>query len=86
MTVELSGLPIFDRDRNFLGYRGFGVCRDVARAPPRADVPRAEPATGRAGAAAEAPAPEPRPLLTVVPAAKNVVPFRGAACRRSARR
>ncbi len=32
--VELSGLPIFDRDRNFLGYRGFGVCRDVARAPP----------------------------------------------------
>ena len=31
LTVELSGLPVFDRDRNFRGYRGFGVCRDVAR-------------------------------------------------------
>jgi signal transduction histidine kinase len=31
LPVELSGLPVFDRDRNFCGYRGFGVCRDVAR-------------------------------------------------------
>ena len=31
LPVELSGLPIFDRDRSFRGYRGFGVCRDVAR-------------------------------------------------------
>ena len=31
LPVEMSGLPVFDRDRNFLGYRGFGVCRDVAR-------------------------------------------------------
>jgi signal transduction histidine kinase/PAS domain-containing protein len=30
LAVELSGLPIFDRDRNFCGYRGFGVCRDLA--------------------------------------------------------
>jgi PAS domain S-box-containing protein len=29
LPVELSGLPVFDRDRNFRGYRGFGVCRDV---------------------------------------------------------
>ncbi len=29
LPVELSGLPIFDRDRNFAGYRGFGVCRDL---------------------------------------------------------
>jgi PAS domain S-box-containing protein len=28
LAVELSGLPIFDRARNFIGYRGFGVCRD----------------------------------------------------------
>ena len=27
--MELSGLPIFDRARNFAGYRGFGVCRDL---------------------------------------------------------
>jgi signal transduction histidine kinase len=31
VTVELSGLPVFDRSRQFGGYRGFGVCRDVAR-------------------------------------------------------
>ncbi len=67
VQVELSGLPIFDRDRNFQGYRGFGVCRDVARATPSEplkDTPPKEPE---------------RPLLTVVPAAKNVVPFRTAA-------
>ena len=31
LPVELSGLPVFDRDRTFRGYRGFGVCRDIAR-------------------------------------------------------
>jgi signal transduction histidine kinase len=31
LPVELSGLPVFDRDRGFRGYRGFGVCRDIAR-------------------------------------------------------
>jgi PAS domain S-box-containing protein len=29
LPIELSGLPVFDRDRTFQGYRGFGVCRDV---------------------------------------------------------
>jgi PAS domain S-box-containing protein len=29
LPVELSGLPIYDRMRNFAGYRGFGVCRDL---------------------------------------------------------
>jgi PAS domain S-box-containing protein len=29
LAVELSGLPIYDRDRNLAGYRGFGVCRDL---------------------------------------------------------
>jgi PAS domain S-box-containing protein len=28
LPVELSGLPVYDRDR-FAGYRGFGVCRDL---------------------------------------------------------
>jgi signal transduction histidine kinase/PAS domain-containing protein len=31
LPVELSGLPVFDRDRVFRGYRGFGVCRDIER-------------------------------------------------------
>jgi PAS domain S-box-containing protein len=29
LPVELSGLPIYDRARNFVGYRGAGVCRDL---------------------------------------------------------
>jgi PAS domain S-box-containing protein len=100
IDVELSGLPVFDRDRSFRGYRGFGVCRDVTRLSAameaRRDAPAASPAMpapadpGAAepvetapasepvdSAKAETPAPEARPLLTVVPAAKNVVPFRG---------
>src|SRR5215472_13572768 len=31
LPVELSGLPVFDRERQFRGYRGFGVCRDLDR-------------------------------------------------------
>jgi PAS domain S-box-containing protein len=31
LPVELSGLPVFDRERGFRGYRGFGVCRDLER-------------------------------------------------------
>ena len=30
LAVELSGLPLFDRDGIFRGCRGFGVCRDGA--------------------------------------------------------
>ncbi len=86
VDVELSGLPVFDRDRSFRGYRGFGVCRDMARLSAameaRHDPPAPAPAATDAAEPAEAAkpetaAPEPRPLLTVVPAAKNVVPFRG---------
>jgi PAS domain S-box-containing protein len=29
LPVELSGLPVYDKVRNFTGYRGFGVCRDL---------------------------------------------------------
>ncbi|MGE0340852.1 MAG: histidine kinase dimerization/phospho-acceptor domain-containing protein, partial [Xanthobacteraceae bacterium] len=36
--VDLAALPVFDRDRNFLGYRGFGVFREaipfIAKAKP----------------------------------------------------
>jgi PAS domain S-box-containing protein len=76
LTVELSGLPVFDRDRNFRGYRGFGICRDVARigelmktrraASPTA--PRIEPPVFR----------EERPVLAAVPQSVNVVPFPSA--------
>jgi signal transduction histidine kinase len=43
LTVELSGLPVFDRERNFRGYRGFGICRDVARLAALAASRRAAP-------------------------------------------
>jgi signal transduction histidine kinase len=43
LMVELSGLPVFDRERVFRGYRGFGVCRDAARpALPTGAAPVAE--------------------------------------------
>ncbi|WP_315835117.1 PAS domain-containing protein [Bradyrhizobium prioriisuperbiae] len=29
LPVELSGLPVYDRNKKFSGYRGFGVCRDL---------------------------------------------------------
>ena len=29
LPVELAGLPVYDRERNFAGFRGFGVCRDL---------------------------------------------------------
>jgi PAS domain S-box-containing protein len=31
LAVEMSGLPVFDRDRQFKGFRGFGICRNVDR-------------------------------------------------------
>jgi signal transduction histidine kinase len=31
LAVEMSGLPVFDRERRFRGYRGFGICRELAR-------------------------------------------------------
>jgi hypothetical protein len=43
LPVELSGLPVFDRDRQFRGYRGFGVCRDLDRINQLARVRRERP-------------------------------------------
>jgi signal transduction histidine kinase len=63
LMVELSGLPVFDRERNFCGYRGFGVCRDVGS---RAGAPGARQAATAEAAAA-------------TPAGENVVPLRPTA-------
>jgi signal transduction histidine kinase len=57
LTVELSGLPVFDRDHAFGGYRGFGVCRDIARINQLARARRARP-IGFMPAAEAPPAPE----------------------------
>ncbi len=53
LAVELSGLPVFDRNRNFRGYRGFGVLRDIARTNQLARARRERPMGF--GAQAEAP-------------------------------
>ncbi|MDN5001009.1 PAS domain S-box protein [Bradyrhizobium sp. GCM10027634] len=29
LPVELAGLPVYDGMRNFVGFKGFGVCRDL---------------------------------------------------------
>ena len=50
LPIEMSGLPVFDRDRKFEGFRGFGICRDVdrftelerARAAPKPDESEAK--------------------------------------------
>jgi PAS domain S-box-containing protein len=42
LPVEMSGLPVFDRDRQFTGYRGFGVCRDLDRLAAHTARPVAE--------------------------------------------
>ena len=92
LPVELSGLPVFDRDRSFRGYRGFGVCRDIARINqlararrerpigfmPASDAEDTAPSSPQSTAAAEAAARPERAALNIAPAAANVVPFRQA--------
>jgi PAS domain S-box-containing protein len=39
VAIEMSALPVFDRDRQFVGYRGFAICRDVAQLAARLQAP-----------------------------------------------
>jgi PAS domain S-box-containing protein len=78
LPVELSGLPVFDRERIFRGYRGFGVCRDVARllaAARRASTTLAE----QPPAPDLAPAPEAGPVSATHAPGMNIVPFPSSA-------
>ena len=43
LPVELAGLPLFDRDRQVNGWRGFGVCRDFETIAQLTTPPRPEP-------------------------------------------
>jgi PAS domain S-box-containing protein len=81
LTVEMSGLPIYDRERAYRGYRGFGVCRDVARisalVAQRSPVPLNDDQPTRTAAPKHAAKAEvERPALSLVAQAANVVPFR----------
>jgi PAS domain S-box-containing protein len=78
LEAELSGLPTFDRNRAFRGYRGFGVCRDVSY------VERLAARRQSAAAAANEPVREPEAAPAAVKEvaapliAPNVVRFPGA--------
>ena len=58
LPVELSGVPFFDAARNFVGYRGFGVCRDLDGLARLAARRRNEP-FGETAAPQEVPAADP---------------------------
>jgi PAS domain S-box-containing protein len=88
IEAELSGLPVFDRDRNLRGYRGFGVCRDVERIDELAKLrstaspssfasapPRAEPPVFREQAFREPAAPaQPENVVQFPTAPAEVTP------------
>ena len=86
LPIEMSGLPVFDRDRGFRGYRGFGVCRDIDRLNHLARV-RREHASGPTPAmSAQAPrlaaaAPPPPDAPPIEPAAASPAPAPPAAER-----
>ncbi len=76
LPIEMSGLPVFDRDRQFEGFRGFGICRNVERLAeleretgPVSNEPAANVAAFRSApppplATKPAPAVTPAPALT----------------------
>ena len=55
--IEMSGLPVFDRERRFAGFRGFGICRDIG--------PRWQ--RWSTGARSRAPPPKPQEPANVLP-------------------
>ncbi|MEN3290601.1 MAG: hypothetical protein V7634_4901, partial [Bradyrhizobium sp.] len=91
LPVELAGLPIFDEERQFHGYRGFGVCRDLdaldalearrrAESPGSASNPTAIPDHAQSHHASAADKPPGSAILAAdgAEAPGNVVPFRPA--------
>lgn len=77
LVLELAGLPAFERDRTFLGFRGFGVVRGTttARPPePVRETPKPQPPSITIETMAE-PEPEPQPAPVPTPPPAPVVPF-----------
>lgn len=64
LPVELAGLPVYDAARNFAGFKGFGVCRDL-------DGLNRLDALRRFELRAEPPEPEPEPEPTPEPELPN---------------
>jgi PAS domain S-box-containing protein len=81
LSVEMSGLPVFDRERAFRGYRGFGVCRDLvrlsalARTHPRAPDTAASPPAEVPSTFITQPSAITQPPAAAAPPTENVVTF-----------
>jgi PAS domain S-box-containing protein len=71
--IDLAALPVFDREQNFLGYRGFGVFREPV--PHVGRKPKAPPPPEPAAEKPEPATPEP-PVLQSQVAPENVVRLR----------
>lgn len=97
LPVELAGLPVYDRERNFAGFKGFGVCRDLdglnrldalrryelfAEPPPLEPEPTIEPIAEPPVPITEANSHSTNPE-TPVETPPNVVPFRAPGDLRS---
>ena len=66
LPIEMSGLPVFDRERQFDGFRGFAICRDLARLA-ALERPRAAPPPPPPPPAAETPPEAPAEQAKVLP-------------------
>jgi PAS domain S-box-containing protein len=74
LPVELSGLPVYDRSGRFLGYRGFGVCRDLDGMARLAAQRRDDVLYSSPPATAAPPAPEPVRADIENPSSPNETP------------
>ncbi|MCG6121821.1 MAG: ATP-binding protein [Microvirga sp.] len=67
VPVDLAGLPVRDRDRGVVGYRGFGLCRPQHRLPWTAPTPEPVSDGGADDRPALADAGSPDPLAPIAP-------------------
>ncbi|EJN12987.1 PAS domain S-box [Bradyrhizobium sp. YR681] len=79
LPVELAGLPVYDQMRNFAGFKGFGVCRDLdglnrLDALRRYELFVAPPAPQGLSADVVEPEPEPKPEPEAGPVAEAPPP------------
>lgn len=70
LPVELAGLPVYDGERNFAGFKGFGVCRDLDglnRLDALRRFERVVEPPAQHGLSAELGEPEPEPVAEAPP-------------------
>jgi PAS domain S-box-containing protein len=73
--VDLAALPVFDRERRFLGFRGFGVFREAVPIAIPQPAPSAADPTRRQAPAEPPPPPPSPPTPVLIEKPENVVPL-----------